>query len=338
MTHAALQTTTGWHYGLSGLALLAGSLTLLPAQAQSTPPTQPHDAQANALVQPPQKDIVWLEKSRAYTRAGATALARTVDGWFGDAPFEASGGRVSGYLRVGGLWKQHDGTDINVRFRLRAHLPNAQNKAYVFVGRDNELEEVQDQPEAFTREELLQRESRNRDHSFFAGVGYGWRDNIDFRLGVHGGWKLYAQARYRTQWALSARDTLYFRESVFWSIHEHLGSTTVLDYERQLNPTLALRWNNVGTITQRNRSLHWQSSLGLHKSLPGLRSAGLELLTEGRSNRSDVAEYGVRASWSQPVYRDWLIAKVTLGHFWPKDRDQPRKRAWAVGGHVDMHF
>src|SRR5574344_1425193 len=135
MTHAALQTTTGWHYGLSGLALLAGSLTLLPAQAQSTPPTQPHDAQANALAQPPQKDIVWLEKSRAYTRAGATALARTVDGWFGDAPFEASGGRVSGYLRVGGLWKQHDGTDINVRFRLRARLPNAQNKAYVFVGR-----------------------------------------------------------------------------------------------------------------------------------------------------------------------------------------------------------
>ena len=86
-----------------------------------------------------------------------TALVRTVDGWFGDKPFAASGGQVSGYLRLGGLWKQHDGTDVHVRFRLRAHLPNLQDKAYVFIGRDNEAEEVKDQPDTFTREALLQR-------------------------------------------------------------------------------------------------------------------------------------------------------------------------------------
>ena len=336
MSYALLHYTQTWgRLGLPGLALLAGNLSALPAAAQSADATQVQSAPAAGTGD----SIAWLEKSRTYTRSGATALVSTVDSWFGDKPFAASGGEVSGYLRLGGLWKQHDGTNAMVRFRLRAHLPNLQNKAYVFVGRDNEVEEVKDQPEAFTREQLLQRENRNQDHSFFAGIGYGVRDNVDFRLGVHGGWKLYAQARYRQQWALSARDTVFFRESVFWSVHEHLGSTTVLDYERQLTPSLVLRWSNVGTITQRSHTLEWQSSLGLHKTLPGLRSVGMELLTEGRGNRRDLVEYGVRASWSQPLYRDWLIGKVTLGHFWPKDEaHQPRQRAWAVGAHVDMHF
>ena len=330
MHHTPLYSSLRGLRLLACVALLVGSGGSLPVHAQATASTTaPSDA----------TEIAWLERSRTYTRTGATALVRTVDGWFGDKPFAASGGQVSGYLRLGGLWKQHDGTDVHVRFRLRAHLPNLQDKAYVFIGRDNEAEEVKDQPDTFTREALLQRESRRQDQSFFAGVGYGLRDNIDFRLGVHGGWKLYAQARYRQQWALSARDTVFLRESVFWSVHEHLGSTTVLYYERQLNPSVVLRWSTVGTITQRSHTLEWQSSLGLHKTLPGLRSVGLELLTEGRGNRRDLVEYGVRASWSQPVYRDWLIGKVTLGHFWPKDEAHlPRQRAWAVGAHVDMHF
>lgn len=289
MHHTPLYSSLRGLRLLACVALLVGSGGSLPVHAQATASTTaPSDA----------TEIAWLERSRTYTRTGATALVRTVDGWFGDKPFATSGGQVSGYLRLGGLWKQHDGTDVHVRFRLRAHLPNLQDKAYVFIGRDNEAEEVKDQPDTFTREALLQRESRRQDQSFFAGVGYGLRDNIDFRLGVHGGWKLYAQARYRQQWALSARDTVFLRESVFWSVHEHLGSTTVLDYERQLNTSVVLRWSTVGTITQHSHTLEWQSSLGLHKTLPGLRSVGLELLTEGRGNRRDLVEYGVRASWS----------------------------------------
>ena len=283
-------------------------------------------------------DIAWLEKSRSATYGLGLGIARTVDSWFGDAPFEASGGTVSGYLRLGYLWKQADGSDLNVRFRLKAHLPNAKDKAYVFIGRDNQREEVKDQPDSFTSEQLLQREDRHQDHSFFAGLGYGLADGVDLRLGVHGGWKLYGQARYRKQWALSERNTLFFRESLFWSIHDHLGSTTALDFERQLSPRLLLRWSNAGTITQRSSTFEWQSSLGLHQSYSNQRLASIELLAEGRTNRSDVSDYGVRASWSQPVYKDWLIGKFTLGHFWPKEEQEQRRRSWAVGASVDMHF
>ncbi len=292
-----------------------------------------------ALAQSTEQDIAWLEKTRTATHGVGMKIARTVDGWFGDTPFDDNGGQVSGYLRIGGLWKQHDGTDINVRFRLQAQLPNAKNKAYVFIGRDNQREELKDQPEGFTSEQLLQREDRKQDHSFFAGVGYGLREGLDLRLGVHGGWKLYAQARYRKQWALSAQDILYFRESLFWSIHDHLGSTTALDYEHHFNNRLMLRWSNAGTITQRSSTFEWGSSLGLFQRYSGQREAGIELLAEGKTNRKDVSDYGVRTSWSQPIYKDWLIGKVTLGHFWPKkDEYGPRERAWAVGLSADMHF
>ena len=128
-----------------------------------------------------------------------------------------------------------------MRFRARFDLPNLRDKAYVFIGRQNERELLTDQSETFTREQLLLEERQREDQTGFAGLGVALRKNIDFRVGVRGGLKFFTQARYRKQWALSEQDRIEFRETIFWNNKDKFGSTTALDYEHAFTPKLSLR-------------------------------------------------------------------------------------------------
>ena len=284
-------------------------------------------------------DILWLERTRDFTHDFSYSVAKTVDGWFGNDPFAESGGKVSGHVRLNTLWDQDDGLDGNVRFRLRADLPNLRRQAYAFVGQDNEREEVTDQPENFSRQQLLLRESRRDDQSFFAGLGVDLKKNVDFRVGVRGGLNFYVQARYRDHWLLSDRDRLDFRQTLFWTVDDSIGATTVLDYERAFSPSLALRWSTTGTITRRSHGFEWYSGIGPFKTLNEKQLVALEAIVQGKTGAVDISNYGMRGTFRQTLYKDWLTGTVTVGHFWPKNDDDPlRRKAWAVGMGVEMQF
>lgn len=301
-------------------------LAIVTTQEFSTEATQQAD-----------KNIHWLEKTRKATYNFTFSTVRAVDNWFGELPFEENGGKVSGNLRLRYLWKQTEGSNITPRFRLQAHLPNTKDKAYVFIGRDNKQEELKDQPENLSREQLLQSENSREEDSFFAGVGYLLAESIELRLGVHNGWKGYVQARYQTDWSLTENTRFIFRESIFWSIYDHLGSTSVLNLEHQLKSDLLIRWSNSGTITQRSSTFSWYSSISLHQSYSEQRFSSIEYIIKGRTKDSALYDYGVNVSWGQPIYKTWLRGKFTLGHFWPKKREE-RRTSWAIGASVDLLF
>lgn len=226
-----------------------------------------------------------------------------------------------------------------MRFRARFDLPNLRDKAYVFIGRQNERELVTDQSEAFTREQLLLEERRKEDQTGFAGVGLALRKNLDFRVGVRGGMKFYTQARYRKQWALTEQDRIEFRETIFWNNKDKFGSTAALDYEHAFTPTLSLHWQNATTISEKTDDFAWGSSLGLFKRFGDDRILSGEMVVTGETGAEEnVDEYGVRMKWTQPVYREWLIGEFIVGHYWPQREDRERERAWAAGVNLEMRF
>ncbi len=318
------------------LSLLVGVVPSAAAENTSRP-----NAQLNTSTDTERspRDIQWLETTRNVTHRAAYWLAESVDSWFGDKDYRTNGGEVTGYVRLNGLWEEGQRTTGNVRFRLRANFPNLKSRAYAFVGKDNEREEVIDQPEAFRKQQLLLPESRRDDQAFFAGLGYDLRDSVDFRIGVRGGLKAYVQGRYANQWALSEREMVYFRQTLFWSVSESLGATTVVDYERILDPSLSLRWANTGTVTLRSHGFEWYSSLGLFKALPRERLLSAEAIVQGETRAARVSNYGVRVNWQQPIYKDWLIGSANVGYFWPKDSESARRReAWVVGASVELRY
>lgn len=314
------------------MALAAGLLVL--GGCAATPPARDHPPATTPT------EVGALETTRSAVRSSTEWLARGVDKWFGDKPFEQGGSVGEGHLAVSLLHRQDTGTDVDVRLKARFRLPNLEAQSgYLFVGRDDPREVVKDTPAAVSRQQR-QLPVRDADLSFFAGLGFALRESVDVRLGVRGGLKPYAQARYRRPWVLGERDLLELRQTLFWSVDDHLGSTTALAYEHAYSPTLALRWLNAATITQELRKFDWSSNLGAYKLLPEQRVFSLALLASGRQGAGvAVADVGVQARWQQPVYRDWLLGDVTLGHFWPRpDAQSPRGRAWAVGTGLQLLF
>ena len=280
-----------------------------------------------------------LDTTRSHVRGFSLWLGESVNDWFGDRPFEDGGKVTNGRLGLRNLWRQDEGWDTNVRFRARFDLPNLRDKAYVFIGRQNERELLTDQSEAFTREQLLLEERRKEDQTGFAGLGVALRKNLDFRVGVRGGLKFYTQARYRKQWALSEQDRIEFRETIFWNNKDKFGSTTALDYEHAFTPKLSLHWQNATTISEKTDDFAWGSSLGLFRRYGDDRMLSGEMVVTGETGaKENIAEYGVRMKWTQPVYRDWLIGEFIVGHYWPQREDRERDRSWAAGVNLEMRF
>ena len=281
-----------------------------------------------------------LESTRESVRAASEWVARGVYCWFGVRRFYDGGMVTNGRLELRSSWRRDDGFDFALRFSARFELPNLRERAYVFIGRDNEREVVTDKPDAFSRQEQLLRESRRDDQSFFAGLGLPVGDDVEFRVGVRRGYRLYTQARYTKAWPLSERDRVVFRETLYWTLIDGFGSTTAVSAERVLAPNLELRWLTSGTFAQKTDGLAWSSSVGLYKAFARDRLLSGEMLVNGETGRDvGVADYGLRARWLQPVYQDWLLGEFIVGHFWPRESAATsRERTWAFGLGVQMRF
>lgn len=324
------------------LRSLAVTAALLPASgggwSQTATPAPPAAAASASASAPAAGDAV-LETARRSVRSTTEWLARGVDSWFGDKP-PTEGGQVSnGLLSLNLIKRQGERADPNVRFGARFRLPNVEQRAYLFVGRDDQREIVTDKPEAFSRQQLLLPQ-RNADRAFFAGFGLSLPDAADFRLGFRGGLKPYAQARYWKGWQFGDQDLIDFRQTLFWTLDDRLGSTTALSYAHGFSPTLAGRWLNAATITQRSRKFEWSSIFGLHQSHGTDRLLSLELLFSGRQGADvRVADYGLQLKWLQPIHQDWLLGEIIVGQFHPRpDLSRERIRAWALGGGLRMKF
>lgn len=315
---------------------LAGSFAATARADESEEPLPPAPPAASPA--PADTEGV-IGTTRRTLRATTEWLARGIDSWFGDVPFEQGGKVTRGRLSVDLLKRESEDLDRNVRFSARLRLPNLERRTYLFVGRDNERELVTDTPGAVTRQERLL-EDRREDRSSFAGLGLAVSDKFDTRLGFRGGLKPYAQARFRHPWLFGERQRLEFRQTLFWTLDDHLGSTTALAYEYALSPVLTARWLNAATITQESRRFDLSSVVGLYRNFGAHRLLSLEALaTDRQGDGVAIAEYGAQVKWLQAVYRDELFAEFTVGRFWPRtDANTPRTQVWAVGAGVRLDF
>jgi hypothetical protein len=307
--------------------------------AQPAPATEPGtEAPVVDPAQLVEKADAAAEATRRSVRSTAERLARGVDRWFGDKPFEQGGSVTNGVMTLGVLKRQNESADFKLRFNARFRLPNVEEKTYVFLGRDDERETITDRPWAVSELERSGGRS-NQNPSFFTGLGRYFDEAFDARIGFRGV-KPYAQGRFRQEWELPGEGELEFRETIFWTSKDKFGSTTVLTWEQPFGPALAARWVTAATITQEVRNLVWSSVLGGYRSFGDRRVLSLEALITGQQGSGlGPSDYGVQARWSQPLHKSWLLGEVLIGRFWPrKEVLTPREAIWAWGAALKMEF
>ncbi|MEQ1806525.1 MAG: hypothetical protein ABL900_14215 [Burkholderiaceae bacterium] len=329
------------------LAALAACLALQwPAHAQQgEPPEAPpvpqaaEEGQANDVeLEIPDLDEV-LETTRSSVRSTAEWLARAVDGIFGDRSFDQFGKVSNGRVDLSVHKRQREKRQFDLRFNANFRLPNLEERVHIFVGNDDQRDLVTDNPQAFSQQQRLL-ESRPTVRSFFAGLKLPFFDSFEFRLGMHGVRKPFAQMSYDRSWKVTEDDAFEFRETLFWTIDDHLGSTTVGSYAHAFTPTLYGRWLNSATITRVANRFAWNSSLGAYQTFGAQRVLSLEALLSGvQGSGVGVSEYGLQVRWEQPLYRNWLLGEVAVGHFWPRaDAFSERIGVWGLGATLKMKF
>lgn len=308
-----------------------------PAALPATPPAS--EAAGRTAVPPATEETGLLESTRRSVRSSVEWLARAVDGSFGDKSFDRGGKVGDGRVDLGVRKRQGEPRENEVRFNAQVRLPNLERRVHVFFGNDDERDVVTDNPEAFSQRQRLL-ESRAGESAFFAGIKVPLFDAFEFRLGVRAPLKPFAQASYDRAWPLSDADTLEFRETLFWSVADHFGSTTVAAVSHAFTPTLAGRWLNATTITQATGRFEWNSVLGAYRAFGAQRSLALEALASGTQGSGvGVSDYGVQVRFEQPLYNTWLLGEIGIGHFWPrKDALSERRRAWGLGATLKMKF
>lgn len=279
-----------------------------------------------------------LGEARESVRATVEWLARGIDSWFGDRPFREGGKVTDGVISASTLARQGQGFDTSLHLNARVRLPNLERRVYLFFGRDDQREAVTDTPGALTRKQRLLPEARDQT-SLLAGLAVA-AEKAEFRVGVRGGLKPYAQARWREHWDIDAAQRADLRQTFFLTVDDHVGSTTAVSFERVFTPTLAGRWLTAGTITQVSGKLQWSSSLGLYRALAEQRRLSLEAIVNGgQAPGVGISDVGLQTRWEQPLHEDWLIGEVLIGHFWPRpDVGSDAIRGWAAGVSVKMLF
>lgn len=325
-----------------------------PAEALGTQPAEEQPKVAGDAARPaeseapmpeipeppsPYYDESLLAQTRRSVRSTTEWLARGVDSWFGDQPFEQGRPRVTdGRVGLSLLKRSDERIDFKLRFNARVRLPNAEKRTYLFLGRDNDRETVADTPGALSRENRLLTETRE-DRTFFAGFGYALLDAFDLRLGFHG-IKPYAQARYRRAWQPTDADLIEARQTFFWRTSERFGTTTALSYEHAYSSTLAFRWLSAVTRTQKSGQFDWSSIVGLYKGFGDEYLLSTEYTVSGAQHAfAPVAAHGPQVKWSQPVYEDWLFCESIAGMYWVKRFiDHPREKVFAFGTALTMRF
>lgn len=329
----------------SAAAAAAAVTAVAPAWAQtSAPPAPPEpDPPPAATPEPPPTlepaAAALAEDTRESVRAATIWLAKGVDSWFGDRPFEREGRVTRGQLDVSLLKRERERVDADLRLNARFTLPNIRELGYVFVGRDNERELITDRPGALTRQDQLRAQS-SQDKKFFIGLGSTLDQLFDFRIGLRGAFKFYAQARATGRWEPGSDTAVEARQTFFWTDDDRAGSTTSASVDHTLTPSLGLRWVASATITQELPKFVWASSFGAYRAFGPQQLLSLEGLVNGQQGTGVGAlDYGVQVRWEQPVHEDWLLANVVVGHFWPRPLPQePRRSAWALGAGLKLRF
>ena len=285
--------------------------------------------------------VDWAREQIEETVCGATLW---FDGLFGENRNLDAARGAYGRLETSYEHSEFYGAKARTRFRLRVDLPNLQERASVFIGRDNDDDFIKDRSEGFAlRSEFPQIDDRDK---FFAGFGYGLPSNRRFRSDVKVGVRNVTNTRAFLQWRteylayVDEVNLVQFRLTPFYSTRDGLGVTPGVDFSRVLTPRLLARWSNVGTHSDTTLGFDWRSAAVLYQGFGWQRGLAYEAFIRGVTETPvKLREFGLRLVYRQPIVGGRLYLQPLVGYSWPKEEPGiKREGAYLVGVGLELPY
>lgn len=285
----------------------------------------------------------WQEQSQEVVRSFSCHSFRWFDSLWGDAQdFDESS--VNGLVLVGTRWREYDGFDPRFRFKVRAPLPNMDNKFDLVLGRVDEEAYISDtdtQDRMFYNPGVVS----DREDSWLLGLGHrrrgkrsGWDTSLGIRLGAP--LRIYGKLQYYYNKHFTKNVDLRLRQTFFWRNDDGLGSTTRGDLAWGIDLKNVLRWEGVATVSQESQGTEWRVGQTWYH-LFGDRSAfSLLAFARGKTD-AEVAlqDIGLNFTWRRPFTREWMYLSVGPTITWPRElSEEKRELSFGFNVWLEMEF
>ncbi|MGD8346470.1 MAG: hypothetical protein PVI83_04445 [Lysobacterales bacterium] len=291
----------------------------------------------------PEGDLPIQETSQEAVRSLSCFTFRWFDSWWGDEE-DYPEDEVSGWLTVGASWRDYDGLDPRLRFRVRAPLPNLDNRWDVILGRvDDEafISDTESQDSTFYNPGLFP----DQDDEWLLGLGKRRRhraQGLDWSVGV----RLrvppepYVKAAYFWNRRTGENSDFRFRQTVFWRSDEGFGTTSRGDQSWGINARNVLRWEGRVTFSEETEGGRWYAGQTWYRLLGDRNAFSVLAFGRGETDR-DVAlkDYGVEVIWRRSFTRDWIYLSMGPSITWPRNKPEDKRELnFGFGVWLEMEF
>ncbi len=274
----------------------------------------------------------WQEDSQEFLRGVSCHSFRWFDSLFGDE-VDYPENAVNGLAIVGGSWNDYEGFDSRVRFRVRAPLPNWDNRWDLILGRGDEdayISDTQTQDENFYNPGLI---NRNEQDSTILGLGgrhRGGREGWDWSAGVRLRTPVVPYVRVRWYWYkdFSPDTDLRFRQTFYWRSDDGFGVTARGDLAHAFRPQDVMRWESVLTHAEESPGTEWYVGQTWYHLMRDRRAFSVLAFATGETDGPvSMRDAGFNFIFRQPFTREWLWISYGPSLTWPRFEPEDEREA-----------
>lgn len=286
----------------------------------------------------------WEEDTQEFFRTVSCHSFRWFDGLFGD-DVDYPEEEVNGLAVLGGSWNEYEGFDSRARFRVRAPLPNWDNRWDLIFGRGDEdafISDTQTQDETFYNPGLI---NRDDEDSLLLGLGgrprsgrQGWDWSAGVRLRRHP--VPYVRLRWYWYKSFTPQTDIRFRQTFFWRNDDGFGATTRGDLAHAFRVQDVMRWEGVVTHAEESNGTEWYVGQTWYHLMRERRAFSLLAFAYGETDGPvSLREAGFNFIWRQPLTRDWLWVSYGPSVTWPRfEREDERELSLGINLWLEMEF
>jgi hypothetical protein len=269
-----------------------------------------------------------------------------IDQWFGaDLPETTYQSRAVGSITPAVLYDERDGVRQTFKFRVKIPLPYLGQRYQAFIGTFNRDEFVTERELASGAIPRPRQRNAEDDQETLVGIGYRNPDkdsHFDADVGVRIRAPLDPFVKGSYRYSLGSVDALRLglRETAFWQNSEGFGVTSRVDVEHLFRNNTLLSWAASATFSEESKGVRGYTSITSFRPLSTRRAIGAQIFASGEFDAQvPLEDYGVKFSYRQSVWRDWLVLEIRPIATYPRElREEKRQLNLGIGVGFEIFF
>lgn len=280
--------------------------------------------------------LQWLDEVQEDVSDTITTTANWFDSFFGQDKLDKDRATASAKLRLGYVPIEGDFARFEHQFRLRARLPNLEDKWDVIVSDYNDSNESQES-ERVINETQGQQKKENLSVAVRYIHAQDSRNFISTRVGLAKGADLYIRTRYRRKFSLADKLTLETEPAIYYYLAHGYGTRFDFKIDYQNSDVSLWRQDNSWEYIQDEDHPEWRHNLLFYNQLNNQSALISGIFAHGKINNGYRLENkGIFVRYRAQALRDWFYFEIEPFIHYPDFRDHAHTPGIAL--RIEINF